>query len=163
MENNFRIAELNQLGADRLAGLFQQCLAVERWARELADSRPYAGLDSLLTRADELSAGLTDEEIGHALGDHPRIGERVAPGTMPAAEQSGVDSVTLADRLLAANLAYERRFGHIYLVCASGRSGEELLADVAARLGNDPVTELAVVRRELGKIARLRLARMVSV
>src|SRR5882762_3669646 len=110
MENNFPVAELNQLGTDRLARLFEQCVAVDRWARDLADSRPYAGLDALLTRADELSAGLTDEEIGHALGDHPRIGERVAPGTMSATEQSGVDSVSLAGRLLAANLAYERRF-----------------------------------------------------
>jgi 2-oxo-4-hydroxy-4-carboxy-5-ureidoimidazoline decarboxylase len=162
MENNFRVAQLNQLGTDRLTRLFEQCVAVDRWARDLADSRPYASLDELLTRADELSAGLTNEEIGHALGDHPRIGERVAPGTMSATEQSGVDSLTLADRLLAANLAYERRFGHIYLVSASGRSGADLLADVAARMGNDRVTELSVVRRELGKIARLRLERMVS-
>jgi 2-oxo-4-hydroxy-4-carboxy-5-ureidoimidazoline decarboxylase len=162
MEDNFRIAEVNELRADRLTGLFRQCVAVDRWARDLADGRPYAGLDELLARADELSAGLTDEEVGHALGDHPRIGERTAPGTMSATEQSGVDSVTLAGRLLAANLAYEQRFGHIYLVCASGRSGEDLLADVAARMANDPVTELSVVRRELGKIARLRLARMVT-
>ncbi|HEX9336660.1 MAG TPA: 2-oxo-4-hydroxy-4-carboxy-5-ureidoimidazoline decarboxylase, partial [Pseudonocardiaceae bacterium] len=95
-------------------------------------------------------------------GDHPRIGERAAPGSMSATEQSGVDSMTLADRLLAANLAYERRFGHIYLVCASGRDGEDLLADLAARMGNDPATELGVVRRELGKIARLRLERIIG-
>ena len=162
MENNFRIAEVNGLGVDRLTGLFRECVAVDRWARELADGRPYAGLAELLTRADELSAGLTNDEIEHALGDHPRIGERTAPGTMSAVEQSGVDSTALADRLLAANLAYEQRFEHIYLVCASGRSGEELLADVGARMGNDRVTELSVVRRELGKIARLRLERMVT-
>jgi len=162
MENNFHIAEVNGLGADRLAGLFGQCVAVDRWARELVDGRPYAGLDELLTRADELSAGLTDDEVEHALGDHPRIGERTAPDTMSAAEQSGVDATALADRLLAANLAYEQRFGHIYLVCASGRSGEELLADLAERMRNDPVTELSVVRGERGKIARLRLERMVT-
>jgi 2-oxo-4-hydroxy-4-carboxy-5-ureidoimidazoline decarboxylase len=162
MENNFRIAEVNELGADWLTSLFRQCVAVDRWARELAGGRPYAGPVELLTRADELSASLTDEEIEHALDEHPRIGERTAPGTMSATEQSGVDSVTLADRLLAANLAYEARFGHIYLVCASGRDGEDLLADLATRMGNDPVTELSVVRRELGKIARLRLEGMVA-
>ena len=162
MENNFRIAEVNELGVDWLTSLFRQCVAVDRWARELADGRPYPGPAELLTRADELSAGLTDAEIEHALDEHPRIGERTAPGTMSATEQSGVDSDTLADRLLAANLAYEARFGHIYLVCASGRDGEDLLADLATRMGNDRVTELSVVRRELGKIARLRLQRMVS-
>ncbi len=162
MENNFRIAEVNELGADRLTSLFRQCVAVDRWARDLADGRPYAGLAELLTRADELSAGLTDAEIEHALDEHPRIGERTTPGTMSATEQSDVDSVTLADRLLAANLAYEARFGHIYLVSASGRDGEDLLADLATRMGNDPVAELSVVRRELGRIARLRLARIVA-
>jgi 2-oxo-4-hydroxy-4-carboxy-5-ureidoimidazoline decarboxylase len=158
MEEHFRIAEVNAMDGDRLAGVFRQCVAVGRWARELADDRPYADLAALLTRADELSASLTDAEIRQALDDHPRIGERAAPGSMSAAEQSGVDST---DRLLAANIAYEARFGHIYLVCASGRDGEDLLADLAARMANDPVTELAVVRKELGKIARLRLAKLL--
>ncbi|HEX4722590.1 MAG TPA: 2-oxo-4-hydroxy-4-carboxy-5-ureidoimidazoline decarboxylase [Pseudonocardiaceae bacterium] len=162
MEENFRIAEVDTMPASRLVGLFRQCVAIDRWARELADHRPYASLETLLARAAELSASLSDDEIQHALGDHPRIGERVAVNSMSATEQSGVDSVTLADRLLAANLAYERRFGHIYLVCASGRDGEDLLADLAARMGNDPTTELAVVRRELGKIARLRLERIIG-
>ncbi|HEX5403821.1 MAG TPA: 2-oxo-4-hydroxy-4-carboxy-5-ureidoimidazoline decarboxylase [Pseudonocardiaceae bacterium] len=165
MEDKFRIAELNQLPFNTLTDLFGQCVAVERWARELADSRPYADVAALLTRADELSASLTDKELRQALGDHPRIGQRAAPGSatadMSAAEQSGVD-VKLADRLLAANTAYEVRFDHIYLVCAAGRDGEELLADLADRMGNDPAAELLVVRRELGKIARLRLAGMIT-
>jgi 2-oxo-4-hydroxy-4-carboxy-5-ureidoimidazoline decarboxylase len=80
---------------------------------------------------------------------------------MSASEQSGVDESD-ADRLLAANVAYEARFGHIYLVCAAGRSSAELLADAANRMANDPVTELVVVRRELGRIARLRLEGMIS-
>jgi 2-oxo-4-hydroxy-4-carboxy-5-ureidoimidazoline decarboxylase len=166
MEENFRIAEVDELSVDRLTSVFRQCVAVDRWARELTDGRPYETRDDLLTRADELTASLTDTEIRQALDDHPRIGQRAAAGSataaMSAAEQSGVDGVALADRLVAANLAYEDRFGHIYLVCASGRSGEELLADVAGRMTNDPVTELAVVRVELGKIARLRLARIIG-
>jgi 2-oxo-4-hydroxy-4-carboxy-5-ureidoimidazoline decarboxylase len=165
MEDKFRIAEVNQLPFNTLTDLFGQCVAVERWARELADSRPYADVIALLTRADELSASLTDKELRQALGDHPRIGQRAAPGSstagLSAAEQSGVD-IKLADRLLAANTAYEVRFEHIYLVCAAGRSGEELLADLADRMGNDPATELNVVRRELGKIAHLRLAGMIT-
>jgi 2-oxo-4-hydroxy-4-carboxy-5-ureidoimidazoline decarboxylase len=161
MEENFRIAEVNAMDAGRLAGVFRQCVAVDRWARGLTHGRPYADTAELLTRADELSASLTDAEIRQALDDHPRIGERAAQGSMSAAEQSAVDGVTLADRLLAANIAYEARFGHIYLVCASGRDGEDLLADLAARMANDPVTELAVVRQELGKIARLRLERLL--
>jgi 2-oxo-4-hydroxy-4-carboxy-5-ureidoimidazoline decarboxylase len=165
MEDKFRIAEVNQLPFNTLTDLFGQCVAVERWARELADSRPYADVSALLARADELSASLTDKELRQALGDHPRIGQRAAPGSSTAAlseaEQSGVD-IKLADRLLAANTAYEVRFDHIYLVCAAGRNGEELLADLAERMDNDPVTELGVVRRELGKIAHLRLSGMIT-
>lgn len=161
MEGHFRIAEVNRLDADDLVRVFAQCLAVDRWARSLADGRPHADAAALLAAADEATASLSDGEIRQALDDHPRIGERVAAGTMSAREQSGVDAA-LADRLLAANVAYEQRFGHIYLVCASGRDGEALLADLDGRMGNDPVTELGVVRRELGKIARLRLAGMIE-
>jgi 2-oxo-4-hydroxy-4-carboxy-5-ureidoimidazoline decarboxylase len=67
-----------------------------------------------------------------------------------------------ADEFLAANRAYEQRFGRIYLVCAAGRSGAELLADLRARLANDPDTEFAVTVRELGKIALLRLAKVIA-
>lgn len=166
MENKFRIAEVERLSFDALTDRFRNCLAVDRWARELAHGRPYATTDELLARADELSASLTDDEVRQALVDHPRIGQQAAAGSRTAAlstaEQSGVDSVALADRLAAANAAYEARFGHIYLVCAAGRSGEELLGDLADRMTNDPATELAVVRGELGRIAHLRLAGMIT-
>jgi 2-oxo-4-hydroxy-4-carboxy-5-ureidoimidazoline decarboxylase len=166
MENKFRIAEVNGLPFDALTGVFLQCLAVGRWVRELAAGRPYATTDELLSRADDLSASLTDDEIRRALADHPRIGQPAAPDSrtaaLSAAEQSGVDIARLADRLATANAAYEARFGHIYLVCAAGRSGEDLLVNLTERMANDPVTELGVARRELGGIARLRLAGMIS-
>jgi 2-oxo-4-hydroxy-4-carboxy-5-ureidoimidazoline decarboxylase len=165
MEDKFRIAEVNQLPFNTLTDLFGQCVAVERWARELADSRPFTDVAEVLTRAAELTASLTDKEVRQALGDHPRIGQRAAPGSstaaLSAAEQSGVD-VSVAGRLLTANAAYEVRFEHIYLVCAAGRSGEELLADLNDRMDNDPATELGVVRRELAKIAQLRLSGMIT-
>jgi 2-oxo-4-hydroxy-4-carboxy-5-ureidoimidazoline decarboxylase len=62
----------------------------------------------------------------------------------------------------AANAEYEAKFGHVYLVCASGRSGEELLKILRERLDNDPATELGVAGRELLKIAELRLAKAVT-
>jgi 2-oxo-4-hydroxy-4-carboxy-5-ureidoimidazoline decarboxylase len=162
MENKFRIAEVNRLPRDTLTDLLGQCVAVGRWARELADGRPYPGVGELLARADDVSASLTDAELARALADHPRIGGRIAAGSRSAAEQSGVDTDRLAGRLAGANAAYEARFGHIYRVCAAGRSGDELLADLRARMANDPVTELGVVRRELGRIAHLRLAELIT-
>jgi 2-oxo-4-hydroxy-4-carboxy-5-ureidoimidazoline decarboxylase len=166
--SGFRVADVNESPLDALISRFSTCVAVPRWARALADGRPYTERDELLAAADRLSASLTDQEIQQALDDHPRIGQRATPdratAAMSATEQSGVDGsdATLAERLSAANAAYEARFGHIYLVCAAGRGGEELLADAAGRMANDPVTELGVVRRELGRIARLRLEGMIS-
>ena len=162
MEETFRIAEVNAMPTNQLTALFRQCLAVDRWADELAGNRPYADRDQLLTRADTLSASLTDDELHRALDDHPRIGARTKAGSMAATEQSGVDGDALAERLLAANRVYEDRFGHLYLVAAAGRSGEELLADATERMANDPATELNVVRRQLGKIARLRLTKIIG-
>jgi 2-oxo-4-hydroxy-4-carboxy-5-ureidoimidazoline decarboxylase len=167
MEEKFRIAELNGLALDPATDLFGRCLGVGRWARELADGRPYADLPELLARADDLTASLTDQEVRQALDDHPRIGARPATRSATAAwssqEQSAVDSgdVDVAERLRVANAAYEERFGHIYLVCATGRDAEDLLVDVARRMQHDPVTELSVVRTELGRIARLRLVKAV--
>ncbi|WP_199430334.1 2-oxo-4-hydroxy-4-carboxy-5-ureidoimidazoline decarboxylase [Qaidamihabitans albus] len=151
-----RLAEFNSADPDRIRGLLTECLDVPRWVENVLAGRPYAERDALLAAAEtELRPG----EIRAAMRVHPRIGERPGGG-WARSEQSGVDEEAAA-RFRAANAEYERRFGHVYLVCASGRSGEELLANLRERLGNDPDTELAVAGRELVRIAKLRLERAV--
>jgi 2-oxo-4-hydroxy-4-carboxy-5-ureidoimidazoline decarboxylase len=105
-------------------------------------------------------AALDEADVDEALAGHPRIGERVDDPTSRR-EQAGVDSTT-RDALLAANREYEARFGHVYLVRASGRTGDELLALLRQRLANDPAQERAVVRAELGQINALRLERLAA-
>ncbi|MCS7482582.1 2-oxo-4-hydroxy-4-carboxy-5-ureidoimidazoline decarboxylase [Umezawaea endophytica] len=152
----------NSAPADDLRPLLAECLAVPRWVDAVVAARPYPDVDALVARAE---VDLDTQEILGAIAGHPRIGERARHGGVSAkwssAEQSGVDA-SLADRLVAANVAYEERFGHIYLVCATGLSGEQVLADLAARMDNDPDTELRVVNRELAKIAALRLRKAVA-
>ncbi|HWO63053.1 MAG TPA: 2-oxo-4-hydroxy-4-carboxy-5-ureidoimidazoline decarboxylase [Umezawaea sp.] len=152
----------NSAPADDLRPLLIECLAVPRWVEAVVAARPYPDVDALVARAE---VDLDAHEILGAIAGHPRIGERARHDGVSAgwssAEQSGVD-VSLADRLVAANLAYEERFGHIYLVCATGLSGEQVLADLAARMDNDPATELRVVNRELAKIAALRLRKVIA-
>ena len=140
------------------AAALAECLAVPRWVQAVLDGQPYESRDALFAVAERAAATLTAEEVGLALAGHPRIGDKTGSATSRT-EQSGVDN---ADEFLAANREYERRFDRIYLVCASGRSGDELLADLRSRLGNDPDTELAVTVRELGKIALLRLAKVIA-
>lgn len=108
---------------------------------------------------------LTDEEWVEAMKAHPRIGQR--GGDAPAssdAEQSRAMSAsasTLAE-LADENRRYEDKFGHVFLIFASGRSAEEILAELRRRIRNDPATELEEAKRELRKIAKVRLGKLAS-
>ena len=115
------------------------------------------------------SAGVTGASAGGDTGGgggagavDPGAGQAGA-GSWSGREQAGVDrdDRALMQALADGNREYERRFGHIYLVCASGRSGAELLALLRGRLGNDPDAEWRVVRSELEKINRIRLERLL--
>ena len=64
-------------------------------------------------------------------------------------------------QLADENRRYEARFGHVFLISAAGKDAEVILAELRARMGNDPVTEAQVAAAELRKIARMRLERLV--
>ncbi|MGZ4459408.1 MAG: 2-oxo-4-hydroxy-4-carboxy-5-ureidoimidazoline decarboxylase [Nocardioidaceae bacterium] len=161
------IEDFNAAPADEVTAALLACCAVPGWAAAIAEGRPYADAPALLARADQAARRLTPAEVDLALAAHPRIGERPAGADPGAAwsrqEQAAVDRDAETARALAeGNRAYEDRFGRVYLVCASGRSGAELLADLRRRLGNDDATEAAVVAYELRKIALLRLGKVVT-
>ncbi len=140
------------------------CCSSARWAAEVVSGRPYATAGELLANSDAAVAGLVPAELEQALAGHPRIGERRGVDERSRREQAGVlaaDPATI-QALADGNEEYERRFGHIYLVCATGRDAAGLLALLRERLGNDPDTEWGVVRRELGKINRIRLAKLLE-
>ena len=134
------------------------------FARRIVGDRPYrdaAVLQDAVTAAFE---ALTWDDIVESMNGHPRIGERVGAGGWSAAEQSGAASADDAVRqaLADGNLAYEERFGHVFLICATGLSGQDMLDQLWARLGHDPEAERAVVREELLKITRLRLTKLLG-
>jgi len=153
------LARFNAASAEEAERELGGCCASPAWTRAVAGGRPYSGAVELLAAADGVFAALTWTDITQALAAHPRIGERTEGAS--AREQAGV-----ADReraaLETANREYEQRFGHVFLIRASGRTGEEMLAALDARLGNDEETERSVVRDELRAITRLRLERLVS-
>lgn len=178
------VERFNALGPAAAERVLAEVCAAPPWIDAVRADRPYTGVSDLLTTSDRASAALDDEAMAAALAAHPRIGARPAteptaatdtasarpptadpvPTISAAREQAGVDiaDADLLAELAAANRAYEERFGRIYLVCASGRTGPELLAILGERLGNDDATELEVTRDELAKINRLRLERMVT-
>ncbi|TMD75519.1 MAG: hypothetical protein E6H97_05170 [Chloroflexi bacterium] len=108
---------------------------------------------------------LTDDEWLEAMKAHPRIGER--GGDVPTSsvrEQSQAmqaSAATLA-ALAAENRRYEERFGHVFLIFASGRGGEEILSELRRRMNNEPAAELEEAKRELRKIALMRLSGLVT-
>ncbi|MBN9097598.1 MULTISPECIES: 2-oxo-4-hydroxy-4-carboxy-5-ureidoimidazoline decarboxylase [unclassified Pseudonocardia] len=136
------------------------CCAAPRWAAQVAGGRPYSSVEDL---QDAAAAALTDADLDAAMAGHPRIGDRAAGGTsgreQAAVTRAGED---VRAALAAGNRVYEERFGHVYLVCASGRGAEDLLATLHARLGNDLATERAVALGELAAINRIRLGGLVA-
>lgn len=163
--DGMEVAEFDALPRERARALLDACLGVPRWVDEVVAGRPYAGADALRARAGRAALSLDDGELAAALARHPRIGER-PDGSGPeaghsAAEQSGVGAEH-AERLRAANATYESRFGHVFLVRAAGRSGEEILAELERRLGNDEATERAETVTALREIALLRLGQEVG-
>jgi 2-oxo-4-hydroxy-4-carboxy-5-ureidoimidazoline decarboxylase len=152
----------NTAEAAELRAPLRACCAADTWIDAVLSGRPYADEGALGTRSDAATVALDDFGLGQALAGHPRIGER-AHSAWSRQEQSGMNDASdeLQARLAAANAAYEQRFGHVYLVCATGKSAAELLAICEARLANAPEDERAVVLDELAKINRLRLRKLL--
>ena len=160
------LVAFNSLPADRAESALLACCSSRQWAGRLLAGRPYSSVDGVYSVADAALDELTEADIDEALAGHPRIGERAGAGHSAWSNQEQAGVASAAERthaaLAAANRAYEQRFGHVYLVCATGKTADELLAILDNRLGNDPATERRVVRSELGKINRIRLERMLA-
>jgi 2-oxo-4-hydroxy-4-carboxy-5-ureidoimidazoline decarboxylase len=140
------------------------CCASGSFAKMIADGRPYRDPAALQDAVTAAFKALSWDDILESMNAHPRIGDRVPSGGWSAAEQSGAASASdgVRQALADGNLAYEQRFGHVFLICASGLSGPDVLAQLQARLGNDPEAERAVVREELLKITWLRLTKLLG-
>ncbi|MEV6548950.1 2-oxo-4-hydroxy-4-carboxy-5-ureidoimidazoline decarboxylase [Streptomyces sp. NPDC051597] len=146
-----------------LAVLHEVC-ASSAWASKLLAQRPYATADALFTASDAAMAELDVKDLEEAMAGHAPIG-RPKPGDPTSArEQRGMAGATeeLRAEMLALNLAYQDRFGHVFLICATGATGEQMRDAVKARIGNTAEAEREIVRAELGKINRIRLTRLVE-
>jgi 2-oxo-4-hydroxy-4-carboxy-5-ureidoimidazoline decarboxylase len=163
--------ELARFNGLPLASAREQLLACcnsPAWADRMAAGRPYSSARDAVRQSSAIVAMLAVPDLEAALSGHPRIGERAA-GQSQAAEWSRTEQSAAATadsetrrELAESNLEYEHKFGHVYLVCASGRSAAELLTVLRTRLGNNPGREWQVVRGELQKINEIRLVKMLA-
>ena len=149
--------------------LLESCCGSHAWVRAMLERRPFRALVRVFAEADAIWWSLSPEDWREAFDHHPRIGEQSAAAPQAAIarawsadEQCGAATSSDATRqaLAEENRKYERRFGHIYLVCATGKSAEEMLDLLRARLSNAPATELRVAALEQAKITRLRLEKL---
>jgi 2-oxo-4-hydroxy-4-carboxy-5-ureidoimidazoline decarboxylase len=156
------VAEFDAMPEAQAAELLKSCCGSARWVAEMLTRRPFASRDTFLEAADSVWLALTPADWLEAFSHHPRIGARDAHG--PAAEeQAGVSVASDGTRagLGEVNRLYEERFGYIYIVCAAGKSGAEMLEIARGRLGNPPDLELAIAAGEQQKITRLRLEKVI--
>ena len=168
----FGVRRLNLLGPADAERELRSCCGSAAWAQRMAMGRPFQNLAEMRVANAEVWAKLTPEDWQEAFRAHPRIGEKKADSTADASpmsrrwaedEQSEASSATRAtlDALVEVNKKYEAKFGHIYIVCATGKSAEEMLAIAEQRLGNDPASELGNAGDEQRKITDIRLHKLV--
>jgi 2-oxo-4-hydroxy-4-carboxy-5-ureidoimidazoline decarboxylase len=157
------LEDFHALPADEAEAVVRVWADVPAWVGALVGERPYASVDALADRAEELAAGWTDADLEAALAHHPRIGEGPA-STGAGADHSRREQASMADadegvarRIAAGNVEYERRFGRVFLIRAAGRTPAEMLAELDRRLANDPAEEAREAVRQLAEIALLRL------
>jgi 2-oxo-4-hydroxy-4-carboxy-5-ureidoimidazoline decarboxylase len=160
------LADLNALPPRDFEELLLRCCAAPGWARRVTAGRPYASLADLLAAADAAWAARDPGDLDAAMAGHPRIGERRLSG-WSAQEQAGVRAGVGADAgvvtaLADGNAAYEQRFGHVFLICATGRGPAEILAELNRRMSHDPAAEREAAAAEIGKINDLRLRKLVA-
>jgi OHCU decarboxylase len=164
--------ELNAIGRAEARSVLEACCGSSRWVDGMVEQRPFSSVEEVLTVADRVWNETGPEDWLEAFRHHPRIGERksAAPQSSIAAgwsagEQSsfGVAERLVQDQLAEINRRYEERFGYIYIVCASGKSADELLSIARSRMSNDPEHELRIAAEEQRKIMQLRLRKLLGV
>ena len=161
---------LNRLSEADAAAAFTQCCAAQRWVERMVIDRPFESLAEMLEISDRIWEECDVEDYMEAFEGHPRIGDVESLAKKYAntkgwagGEQKGVEGADrdVIERLAKGNADYEERFGHIFIVCATGKTAAEMLALLEARMDNDPEHELQVAAGEQNRITRIRLKKLL--
>ena len=164
------LAELNGLPDADAERALLECCGATAWARRMLGARPFADATRLHSAADVAWQALGSADRLEAFAAHPRIGEPAASSSgarharWSEQEQAGARGAgpDVERELAQANREYEARFGHVFLICATGRTAADMLSSLRERMGNDPATELSVAAEEQRKIMHLRLEKLLE-
>jgi 2-oxo-4-hydroxy-4-carboxy-5-ureidoimidazoline decarboxylase len=154
--------ELNALDATTVEREFLRCCGSKRWSEKMTAARPFVNVETMMVSSDVIWSALDRADWLEAFAAHPEIGG--AAQSWSADEQAGLGSAapSVLDRLALKNREYHARFGYIFIVCATGKSADEMLRMLEQRLTHDPDTELRVAAEAQRQITRLRLARLLG-
>ena len=164
-------AWLNALPADAAEDEFLKCCGSRRWAREMADGRPYETLEAVVANATDVWWLLQPRDWLEAFRSHPKIGEKKTAGPVSmqaqkwsSQEQAGVAEASreTGEELALLNRTYEQKFGFIFIICATGKTSEEMLSALRERLDHDAEVELRIAAAEQNKITELRLRKLLQ-
>jgi 2-oxo-4-hydroxy-4-carboxy-5-ureidoimidazoline decarboxylase len=165
------LEQINSWTVDEALSSFRRCCGSVRWSEQMAQLRPFCSETSLFEAAESVWRSLAPADWLEAFTAHPKIGDRDAlrakfatTAAWATREQAGIDSASedLLEELAEANTRYEERFGYIFIVCATGKTAEEMLSLLFDRLPNDPEIELRIAAAEQAKITRIRLEKLAS-
>jgi 2-oxo-4-hydroxy-4-carboxy-5-ureidoimidazoline decarboxylase len=164
------LAELNQGDSEQARIELLKCCGSRKWVNNILAARPFSSVDQLHAQAKDIWLELDKDDYLDAFAAHPKIGESKVPEkaknteSWTREEQAGMlnadDPVKL--ELEKQNYKYEKKFGYIFIVCATGKSAEEMLDMLQQRLGNIPLIELNIAACEQNKITILRLNNMLA-
>ena len=162
---------LNSLAEDQAVNELKSCCGSSRWVSEIARRRPYSSLSQLLDVADQVWWQIAPADWLEAFRSHPKIGQKTGEvsattqsqqwshGEQAQMEEASADT---AAALAQSNETYQARFGFIFIVCATGKSPEEMLAILRERLENGPDEELRIAAAEQAKITEIRLKKLLD-
>jgi 2-oxo-4-hydroxy-4-carboxy-5-ureidoimidazoline decarboxylase len=164
-------SRLDRAGAEEAASLLSRCCGARRWVDGMLARRPFISDERLRAVAREVWFALDAGDWREAFAHHPAIGDRQAIAArfaetreLSLREQAAVGTApdAILDALERGNHAYQARFGYIFIVCATGKSAEEMLSLLEARLTNPPELEIRVAAEEQAKITALRLMQIAD-
>ncbi|SRR6266487_4877960 len=165
------IAEFDHLNIEKKRKILEQCCGSSAWVEKMLTIPPAEDLIDLFEDAEEKWYECKEADWREAFSRHPKIGalnsikERFAStADFAAGEQSSVKDASekVLEALAEANAAYEKKFGYIFIVFAAGKSAEEMLGMLTARLNNKPEEEIKIAMEEQNKITRLRLEKLFT-
>lgn len=167
------IQELNSLDKTALADALGKCCGAAAWVENMVALFPIANAETLMRQATTVWSSLSEADWHEAFTHHPKIGGDVAAlrekfastSTWAEGEQASVKQASqeTLEALAAGNTDYEQKFGYIFIVCATGKTAEEMLALLQARLPNKPADEILIAAGEQDKITRIRLEKLLAV